>query len=74
MCKNCDALIELVEDQIKYLAKSSAPHSGFCEGVIQSVLHIGGISQGEALELTRRAHLAEEARRNELKQLSARES
>lgn len=58
----------MVEQQIEWIRKSTYPNSDLCEGMIQANLAHGYISQREALELTRRAHEAESARRAELHQ------
>ncbi|MFJ7315245.1 hypothetical protein ACIQVE_21280 [Pseudomonas sp. NPDC098747] len=66
MCRNRDRSIEMVEQQIEWIGKSSFPDSNLCEGMIQANLAHGFINQGESLELTERAYGAASARRAEL--------
>lgn len=58
--------IEMVEQQIEWIGRSSFPDANICEGMIQANLAHGFINQGESLELSQRAHDAAAARRAEL--------
>lgn len=63
--------IEMVEQELQRIAKSSYPDTDLCEGMIQANLAHGFISQAESVELTQRVVDAVSARRQVLHRQSA---
>jgi hypothetical protein len=60
--------VEMVEQQLKRIAKSSYPDSDFCEGMIQANLAHGFINQVESIDLMQRVVDAVSERRRVLHQ------
>lgn len=71
MSRGHERAIEMVEHQLKQIAKSDYPDEGFGAGMIQANLAQGFISQVESVELEQRVVDAVSARRRVLQQQSA---
>lgn len=71
MRRSHERSIEMLEQQLRQIAKSDYPDTDFCEGMIQANLAHGFLSQAESIELMQRVVDAVSDRRRVLHQQSA---